>query len=56
MEMQKNIDDLKSALAYWKEILDISYQKNNFMAVTEAAEKITKLSYTINYFISNKES
>lgn len=53
METQNNIDKLKLALSYWKEFLDISYQNNNFMAVTEAAEKIAKLSYTINYLVSN---
>lgn len=53
MEIQNNIDKLKYALAYWKKFLDISYQNSNFMAVTEAAEKIAKLSYTINYLVSN---
>lgn len=48
-----NIEILKHQLAICKEQLDIAYQNQNFINITEAAEKIAKLSYTITYLKIN---
>lgn len=53
MEIQNHINNLKTSLASCKRRLDIAYQRNNYHAITEEAEKISKLSYAITYLEIN---
>ncbi|MDE7425397.1 MAG: hypothetical protein K2N51_17195 [Lachnospiraceae bacterium] len=53
MEIQNNINNLKTSLASCKKRLDTAYQSNNYFAITEEAEKIVKLSYAITYLEMN---
>lgn len=56
MEIQNHINNLKTSLASCKERLDAAYQSNNYFAITEEAEKISKLSYTISYLEMNQNT